>query len=230
MKKRNNIFEIEKLRNSLYVFKDRKEAGNILAKLIKTNKDFKLPAIVLAVPAGGVPVGIEVSKNLAIPFDVIVVKKIQLPNNTEAGFGSVGPDGEVLLNYDLIKKLRLSMESVNYQIEKTKKSVSERIKKLRGEKPFPDIAGHAVIIVDDGLASGYTMKEAIKFVKNKNPGEIIVAVPTAPLDTILSLIDDINELYCPNIRDYYPFAVADAYRNWYDLTEDDVMSMLKESK
>ncbi len=227
MKSENKITDIERLRNSLYCFKDRSEAGKILADLIRKKRQFESPEIALAIPAGGVPVGVEISRELKLPFDVLVVRKIQLPHNTEAGFGAIGPDEEIILNQDLLKKLKLSPSEIEAQIEKTKKIISQRVSLFRGDKPFPDLKDLTVILVDDGLASGYTMRESIKYVKRKKAKEVILAVPTAPLDTILSLIDDVDQIYCPNIREYYPFAVADAYKNWQDLTDDDVIALLK---
>jgi len=222
------LIEDINLRDKIYVFEDRSEAGKRLSDLLLKYKDKKV--IVLAIPAGGVPVGYEIAKALMVSLDLIIVKKIPFPDNPEAGFGAVGPDEEVLFNEMLLSRLGLTKQEINKQVERVKKQVRERNQNFREGKPFPNLNNKDVIIVDDGLASGYTMYEAVKFVKRKGAGKVIVAVPTAPEKTIQGLLPAVDELYCLNVRSTPFFAVADAYKNWYDVSDEEVILILNKIK
>ncbi|HYB21656.1 MAG TPA: phosphoribosyltransferase family protein [Thermodesulfobacteriota bacterium] len=183
--------------------------------------------LVFAVPAGGVSVALEISRKLNLPLDLMIVRKVQIPGNTEAGFGAVGPDGEVIFNQDLLKSLRLTREEIDEQVEKARKNVEARNRIFRGGRIFPEVIDHTAILVDDGLASGYTMAEAVRFLQKRRAKKIIVAVPTAPEETIKRLLPTVDEVYVLNIKTSFPFAVAEAYQNWYDLEDEEVLSLLK---
>ncbi len=219
------IFD-EKLKNRFYVFKDRKDAGKKLANFLKNyikNKN----VLILAIPSGGVPVAKEISDSLNLPMDLLIVRKIQLPWSTEAGFGAVNLDGDVVLNEKAIRYFKLSEKQIEEQKQKTWETLLERNRIFRKNQPFPDLIDKTVVIVDDGLASGYTLKAGIEFVKKRNPKEIIVAVPTCSYDSALSILPLVNKLICLNVRDVYPYAVADAYKEWHDLTKEEVLKILK---
>jgi len=217
------LIEDTGLRHRSPVFKDRADAGRRLAENLREYT--ASGALVLAIPAGGVPVAYEIAIYLKLPLDVIIVRKIQFPDTTEAGFGAVGPDGEVIFNDMLVRKLGLSPEKIEQQVEKTRKVIEARILAFRKGRPFPELRERTVILADDGLASGYTMAEAVKFVKRKGSGKIIVAVPTASESSVKFLLPLVDELYCLNVRGY-PFAVAEAYFEWHDLGDDEVVSLL----
>ena len=217
------LIENIRLRHRAPVFKDRADAGRQLAESLADYASSG--ALVLAIPSGGVPVAHEIAINLALEMDVIIVRKVQLPDNTEAGFGAVGPEGEVIFNDRLIKSLRLSPEAIRQQVEKTKKVIEARDLAFRKGKPFPDLKEKTIILADDGLASGYTMVEAVIFAAKKKAGKIIVAVPTASENSISFLLPSVDELHCLNVRGY-PFAVAEAYLKWHDLSDDEVISIL----
>jgi len=180
-------------------------------------------AIVLALPSGGVPVGTEVAKALNAALDLLIVRKIQIPDNPEAGFGAISPDGKPIINEGLLAKLSLSKKAVDAQINKAMESVKQRNGLFRKDRPYNSFQRKTVIIVDDGLASGYTMLAAIRFVKRDNPQKVIVAVPTSSARAIDFILAEVHELFCANIRTGYSFAVANAYRNWYDLTDKEVI-------
>ncbi len=220
----NFIFD-KNLYNKFFVFNERKDAGKKLAQFLKDKLEEK-GILVFAVPSGGVPVAKEISKELKAPLDLLIVRKIQLPWNTEAGFGAMNLDKDVVLNEELIKSLNLSQEDIEKQKEKTWKTLIERNKIFRNNKPFPDIKGKTVVIVDDGLASGYTLRAAIKFLKKREPKKIIVAVPTCSKHSAEEISQFVDEIYCLNVRDIYPFAVADAYKEWHDLSADEVIEIL----
>ena len=220
------ITENSQLRDRIYIFKDRFDAGKLLANELKDYRG-KQNVLVLALPAGGVPVGYIMAKELAVPFDIAVVRKIQIPWATEAGFGAITWDGHIVLNQALVDQLNLTQEEINTSIEKTKNNIQDRLLKFRGNKPLPNLTGKIILLVDDGLASGFTMLAAAKSVKAAKPHKIVVAVPTASQGAIELLASEVDEIVCPNIRSASSFAVAEAYENWYDLTDEEVVRILE---
>ena len=220
------IMENSAMRNRNYVFADRHDGGRQLAEMLC--KTFDPNSMVLAIPSGGVPVGLEISRTLGLDFDLIMVRKIQIPWNTEAGFGAVNMDGDLFINDHLLSLLKLSTEQVELQVRTTMATLEQRDKKFRQNRPFPEIKGRPVILVDDGLASGYTMRAAVAYLRKKGSGAITVAVPTGSGETVKAIMKKADTVCCLNIRESYPFAVASAYRNWYDLNDDEVMVLLAE--
>jgi putative phosphoribosyl transferase len=213
-------------RERTFIFRDRTHAGQLLAEKLSSCLT-EQNALLLAVPAGGVPVACTVGQKLGLQVEVVVVRKTQIPWNTEAGFGAISWDGEVVLNEYLVAQLRLTEATIQHSILATKRIIDERLKRFRRNRPLPDLKGKTVILVDDGLASGFTMLAAVKSARKANPARIIVAVPTASLGAVELLSPEVDELICLNIRSGPVFAVADAYRNWYDLTDDEVMEFLE---
>ena len=224
-----NIIEDPTLRERISVFRDRLHAGRLLAEKLREYAD-KEKVILLALPAGGVPVGYAVAKELGISMDVMVVRKVQIPWNTEAGFGAVTWDGETVLNEALVAQLGLTREVIGEAISKTRKIIQERLRKFRRDKPMPDLKGKIAILVDDGLASGFTMLAAVRSARKRTPKKIIAAVPTASIGAIRLLSLEVDEIVCLNIRTGSAFAVADAYKNWYDLTDEGVIKMLERAE
>jgi len=218
------LIEDISLRDKLFVFKDRKEAGMLLSKSLSEYKG--TGNIVLAIPSGGVSVAVEIAKALMLSLDVVIVRKIQIPFNPEAGFGAVGPDGKVIFNEELLRRLDLSKKEIEKQIHKTEDIIRLRNEIFRKGQDFPSLKNRTVIIVDDGLATGYTMLAAIDFVKRQEPQKIVVAVPTGSKETVDTILTHVDELLCLNVRNRYTFAVAEAYENWYDLEDEEVISIL----
>jgi putative phosphoribosyl transferase len=218
------LIENTKLRNRISVFSDRQDAGIQLAEMLRGK--LEPSTLVLAIPSGGVPVGLEVAAALDCELDLILVRKVQIPWNSEAGFAAVNMDTDLFINEPLLSLLNLSEEQIAGQVKKTMATIAERNRKFRQNRPFPDISGRSVILVDDGLASGYTMRAAIAYVKKRKPGSIGIAVPTGSSDTVKILLKEVDILCCLNIRESYPYAVASAYRNWYDLDDGDVLKLL----
>ncbi len=215
----------ETFRDKLHVFEDRIDAGKILSEKLIRYKE--TDALLLAIPSGGVPVALEIAKHLNLPIDFLLVRKIQIPWNTEVGFGAIAPDGEIIFNKALLNTLGwLTEDEINSQINKTRDILNKRNALFRGGKAFPEIKNKTIILVDDGLASGYTMLAALRFVRKKKPQKIVVAVPTGYLNTVDLILSEVDELVCLNIRGGFAFAVADAYRYWYDLTDEEVLSLM----
>lgn len=222
------LIENRELRNRDSVFADRRDAGLQLAEMLR--ESIGPEALVLAIPSGGVPVGREIAEALGLDLDLVLVRKVQIPWNTEAGFAAVNMDSDQFMNEHLLSLLNLSEDQIEHQVKKTMATIVKRNRKFRQNRPFPDITDRPVILVDDGLASGYTMRAAIAYVKKRNPASITVAVPTGLADTVKMLLREVDALYCLNIRESYPYAVASAYRSWNDLEDDDVLALLERYK
>ncbi len=223
-----NVIDEPLYRYRRHVFEDRIHAGHLLAKRLRGRVDNE--AVVLAIPAGGVPVGYMVAKELKLAFDVAVVRKLHIPWNKEAGFGAIGWDGTVVFNEPLLRLLKLSSEDIERCIAEETGEIDRRIKMFRGEKPFPEIKGRTAVLVDDGLASGYSMLVAVNLVKKRGPNKIIVAVPTSSLSALALISPHADEVVCLNVRDEFFYAVADAYKLWYDLSDEEVFEFLRAAK
>jgi predicted phosphoribosyltransferase len=213
------------LRERRFVFSDRHDAGRKLGALIRSRPALAEP-VVLAIPAGGVPVGVEVALALGAPFFLAIVRKVQIPGNTEAGFGAVTWDGRVLINERLLSALGLSKAEVDIAVAAARTNIRERVARYTGGKPFPNLTSGSVILTDDGLASGFTMLAALESIRAMHPARIVVAVPTASASSADLVARQADELVCLNIRSSGRFAVAEAYQRWYDLDDREVVSEL----
>ncbi len=132
----------------------------------------------------------------------------------------------MIFNKELLRRLDLSEEEIERQIHKTKGIIKRRNEIFRKGQSFPSLKNRTIIIVDDGLATGYTMLAAVDFVKRQGPQKIVIAVPTGSKDTVDTILTHVDELFCMNVRSGYTCAVAEAYENWYDLEEEEVISIL----
>jgi len=220
----DNFFDVPDFRNRTAVFRSREHAGEILSEMLMQYKNTE--AIVFAIPAGGVPVGAVVASKLQIPLDIAVVSKITLPWNTEAGYGAVAFDGTVRLNEDMISRIGLKEEIIEAGIEQTRNKVRKRVAEFRGGKPPIQAAGRPAVLVDDGIASGFTMLVAVEALRKAGANRIIVAVPTANLNAVEFMLPNVEEVYCANLRNEWAFAVADAYQHWSDVGEEEVTELL----
>ncbi|MFQ6126005.1 MAG: phosphoribosyltransferase [Candidatus Heimdallarchaeota archaeon] len=212
------------LRNQTHIFENRYQAGKLLAKKLERYRDYAV--IVLAIPAGGVPVGVAIAEHLQCGFHLMITRKIQIPWQPEAGYGAVAPDGSVVLNEPLVQQLHLTRDEIKQHVAIVLKEIDRRSKKFLGGVSFPNLTSKIVLLTDDGLASGFTMLAAIRAVMKQNPAKVIVAVPTAPASTI-NRISGVDVIICLNVRDSRFFAVADAYVRWHDLSDREVEEYLK---
>lgn len=224
-----NVIEEPTLRDQTGIFKDRQHAAELLAQKLETHPHDP-DAIVLAIPAGGIPVGYVLATKLGTAFDVIVARKIQLPWEPEAGFGAVAWKGEPILNHVMIKQIRLSKGEVEESVSKARANVQERVKKFRKKLPFPKLQDKRVILADDGLATGFTMLAAVKAVKKEKPKETIIAVPTASIGAIELLAKEVTLLVALNIRTEPIYAVADAYKEWHDVSDEEALEFLNRAQ
>ena len=219
------IFNLPKLHNRVRVFRDRASAGKVLAGMLEEYRSSN--AIVMGIPAGGIAVAVEISRELYLPLDIAVVSKITLPWNPEAGYGAVAFDGTVMLNEELLSRLNLSKQEIQTGIKETEQKVAKRVVMFREDRPLPDFK-RPIILVDDGLASGFTLRVAIKALRQTGATNIILAVPTGHLESAQMILEGVEAIYCPNLRSGFSFAVADAYEQWSDLDEQEVKRILQE--
>lgn len=222
---KDNFFDLPELRNQVDVFRDREHAGEVLGDMLAQYRN--TDAVVFAIPAGGVPVGAALAVKLQLPLEVAVVSKITLPWNTEAGYGAVAFDGTVRLNTEMVSRLGLTDDIVRYGIEETRNKVRKRVAEFRSGKPPLQVASRPVILVDDGIASGFTMLVAVEALRKAGANQVIIAVPTGHLEAIERVAPNVDVLYCANLRSGWAFAVADAYEKWTDVSEEEVIEILK---
>ncbi len=208
------------------LLKNRVEAGKQLAQTLKTvDKN----AIVLAVPRGGVVVGYEVAATLGIPLDIIVTKKIGAPDNPELAVGAVAEDGTYILDEDVLRQVYAPSDYITAEVERQRQEIHRRLIRYRGDVPYPDLKNREVIIVDDGVATGSTLKAAIRLVRNKGARKIIVAVPVGPPDTIgelKKLADQVVVLLTPEPF----FAIGQFYADFDQTSDEEVIELLRQSR
>jgi len=207
------------------MFIDRTDAGIQLGKALMKHKG--PDTIILAIPRGGVEVGYQVAKALDAPLSLIIARKLPFPDNPEAGFGAVAEDGSTWLVPDF--RFYLQPETVEKIIASQVAEIRRRIGALRAGRELPDIKGKTVILVDDGIAMGSTMRASIQYCRNMEAGKVVVAAPVTGSDTaedMKKIADDVVILDMPlHFR-----AVAQVYRNWYDVPDEEVLEIIKRGK
>ena len=209
------------------IFENRYDAGRQLAT--KLTKYKKQPAVVvLAIPNGGALVALGVALALEADLDLVISRKIPLPLTPEGGFGAVTDDGTIVLNEEAVKKTGLSKEQINYGVSQVRGEIRQRSLLYYKDRPPSVVSGKTVIIVDDGLASGYTMMAAVESVRHRRPKEIIVAVPVAPAIAVKQ-IEKMADKVITCVTGFMPeFYVSDFYQYWHDPSDDEVLHCLKE--
>jgi len=218
------LYDIPQLRQRTSVFSDRKDAGKVLAEMLRDWK--KAEAVILGIPSGGIPVAMEVAEALNLPLDAAVVSKILLPWNTEAGFGAAGFDGSVWINQEYVRYYNLDQPAMEQQTQAALAKVRRRVRLFRDDRPWPDLKHQTALLVDDGIAAGSTMRVAVQALHNTGADKIIIAVPTAHQESLGRFMDTVDAIYCANIRGGPQFAVASAYRHWDDVDENDAAEMM----
>lgn len=208
------------------LFRDRTDAGEKLAgKLLKYREDNPL---VLGIPRGGIIVGCPISQTLNCVIDVIGVRKLPIPWDPEAGFGAVAADGSVVLNHRLVELIDLKEEEIDEIATEVKAEVLRRLLKYRGNTMPPDLRNKTVILVDDGLASGYTMLAAIEYIKKqKDFRRIVAAVPVASSNALKLIKERVDDVVCLKESNARIFAVASFYLYFTELSDDDIVKCLK---
>ena len=207
------------------MFDNRQDAGQNLGKALHKYKDKGV--IVLAIPKGGVQVGYEVAKYLNADLSIIVARKLPFPDNPEAGFGAIAEDGSTFIFEGAERWLQ--KETIDEIIGEQRGEIKRRIEVLRKGKPLPEIKDRIVILIDDGIAMGSTMRVSINLCKNKKAKRIIVAVPVSGRDVAEEIQELVDELIVLEMPPFFR-AVAQVYRNWYDVLDEEVSEIMRRWK
>lgn len=208
------------------MFKNRKDAGKKLGKALQKYEDEDKNVLVLAIPRGGVAVGYQVAKQLQAEFSIIITRKLPFPHNPESGFGAIAEDGSVYTHP--LADTWVSQPEQDQIIQEQKSEIERRKQVLRKDE-LPEMKGKTIILVDDGIAMGSTMRASIALVQKRTPAHVVVAVPVAGkerAEEIKELVDDMVVLVTPR----FFRAVADVYEKWYDVPDEEVISIMKKWK
>ena len=209
-------------------YRDRRDAGRMLALELSAYAD-RADVVVLALPRGGVPVGFEVAMALGAPLDVFVVRKLGLPWHDELAMGAIASGGVRILDHELIRAAGVSVEEITRvtAVEQTELARRERL--YRGDRPFPDLRGKTVLLVDDGLATGSTMLAAVEALRLEQPSRIVVAVPVGARQTCHAFRHIADEVVCAETPE--PFrAVGGWYANFSQTTDEEVHDLLERTR
>lgn len=206
-------------------FRDRTHAGRELAKMLTEFRG--TTALVLAIPAGGVPVAAALATELGLPLDVAPVSKVLYPWTTESGYGAVAFDGSVWLDESRMSGHGVSPAHAERAVAEARAKVERRLARLRAGRAPLAFEGRTVIAVDDGIAGGATMRVAIAALRRAGAARVVVAVPTAHKSTLEALSRLAHAAYCPDVRGGASYAVADAYAEWRDLGDDEIAALLE---
>ena len=210
------------------MFKDRKEAGHKLAKKLAKYTDEK-EIIVLALPRGGVAIGAEITKKIGASLDVIITRKIRFPGKPEFAIGAIAENGKVALNDQIVKRYNITQSYLDEEICRQKTEIERRLIAYRdGEKPA-FIKNKIIILVDDGVATGFTIIAAINALKDEEIKKLIVAVPVSPQDTFLKLKSLVDEIICLETPEVF-LAIGDFYYEFEQLTDEEVIQLIQNDK
>jgi predicted phosphoribosyltransferase len=212
---------------STKIFEDRKEAGEKLADELESFKDKKV--IVLGIPRGGIVIGYEIAKKLHAPLDIVVPRKLRAPNQPELAIGAITEDGNVILDSRLISSLNVPDYYIKQESQRQKEEITRRIQTYKGEQKIRELTGYHVIVVDDGIATGSTMKAALNSVRKRGAKFVILAVPVASsssLQMLKKMADQTISLFTPK----FFFAIGQFYRNFEQTSDEEVKKLLNINK
>jgi putative phosphoribosyl transferase len=202
----------------------RRVAGDALAVALTAYRGRK-DVIVLALPRGGVPVAYQIAKALDVALDLMLVRKLGTPGQRELAMGALASGGARVLNEDIVASLGISEVMIEQAVAEEQRELDRREQAYRGERPRPDIAGQTILLVDDGLATGATMRAAVAALRSQQPARIVVAVPVAPAQTIAVLRREVDEVICLETPE--PFmAIGQWYRDFTQVSDSEVKILL----
>ena len=205
-------------------FRNRTDAGRQLAEKLAAYAN-RSDVLVLGLPRGGVPVGFEVARALGAPLEVFLVRKLGVPGYEELAMGAVASGGGRVLNDEIVHGLGISEHEIDAAVARELQELARRERLFRGDRPPPDIEGRTVILVDDGLATGATMRAAVAALRRQRPAGIVVAVPTASPDTCEALKAEADDVICAMTPDPF-FAVGHWYDDFTQTTDEEVRDFL----
>jgi putative phosphoribosyl transferase len=208
-------------------FENRREAGRRLGQALSAYAG-RPGLIVLALPRGGVPVGYEVARALQAPLDLLIVRKLGTPGRPELAMGAIASGGIAALNEDVISSYGISEATIEAVAAEERRELQRREQLYRGDRPYPELENRCVILVDDGIATGATLRAGLAALRQKQPACLVVAVPLAPRDTLARLRGEADEIIC--LATPVPFyAVGQGYRDFSQTTDDEVRELLRKS-
>ena len=210
------------------IFRDRRDAGKKLAQALHhfTKKPHTL---IFALPRGGVPVAFEVAKALQLPLDIFLVRKLGVPDEEELAMGAIGMGGVLILNQDIIDHLRLSSETIERVKAKETRILEERNQRYREGRPLPDVSDKTVILIDDGIATGATMRVAIVAIKQLGCAHLIVAVPVAPAATVGEITNEADAVFALQQPDPF-YAIGNWYQDFSQTSDEEMRFLLQEAR
>lgn len=207
------------------LFRNRSEAGQLLArKLWRYAKDEHV--VVLGLPRGGVPVAFEVARTLGAPLDVFVVRKLGVPGHRELAMGAIASGGVAVFNDSVVQNLHIPQSAIDTAIAEESAELRRRERRYRDNRPFPVIADRVVILVDDGLATGATMKAAVQAIRQLAPQQVIVAVPVSSVEAVQDLAQVADEVVCVQTPDPF-WGVGAWYQDFTQTTDEEVCALLE---
>lgn len=206
-------------------FRDRTQVGQLLADKL-SGMNFKNP-IVLAIPRGGVPVAREIAVRINAPLDLIITRKIGFPGEPEFAIGAVTQEGQIIADRQNIRDMGIPEEYLKEEAARQTEEIRDRLERYRGNKPYPDLKGKDVIIVDDGIATGNTVLAAIDSVRGRGPASIVLAVGVAPPDTIKRLSEKADAVVCLETPEPF-YAIGEFYESFEQVEDEEVKKILNE--
>jgi predicted phosphoribosyltransferase len=209
------------------LFKDRRDAGKQLAQEL-TAYAGRPDVIVLALPRGGVPVAYEVARALNAPLDIFIVRKLGLPGHEELAIGAIASGGVRVLNEDIVRALNIPEAVIESIARRELQELERRERTYRGNRPPPEVRGRTVILVDDGLATGASMRAAVAALRAQNPARIVVAVPTAAPETCEAFESEVDEIVCAMTPEPF-YGVGRWYEDFSQTTDEEVRALLEEA-
>jgi putative phosphoribosyl transferase len=212
-------------RGSGRVFRDRREAGDVLAQKLASYREAD-NLLVLGLARGGVPVGWQVANALHAPLDVFLVRKLGVPQWQELAMGALASGGGVVINDSLVRSLEISDDQLQSAIERETEELHRREEAYRGDRPPIDVAGKTVILVDDGIATGASMLAAVRAVKANGPAQVVVAVPVGPPSTCRELATEADDVICATMPPGFE-AVGQVFADFHQVSDDEVREILR---
>lgn len=210
------------------IYQDRIEAGKKLATLLTAYAQ-RHDVLVLALPRGGVPVAYEVAHALHVPLDVFLVRKLGVPGQEELAMGALASGGIRVLNEDIVRRLGISAQIIDDITAREELELQRREKVYRDNRPFPELRGRIIILIDDGLATGATMRAAVRAVRQRQPAHIVVAVPVSAQSTALEMRAEADVVVCTYTPEPF-FGVGAWYRNFEQTTDQEVRTLLEQAQ
>ncbi|CAN5903791.1 phosphoribosyltransferase [soil metagenome] len=214
-------------RGEVALFEDRAAAGLELGQRLQA-EGYGADALVLALPRGGVPVAFEVAKALGAPLDVFTVRKLGTPGQEELAMGAIASGGVRVMNDDLVAELGVSKENVERVIKRESAELARRERLYRGARPPLEFEGRTVILIDDGIATGASMRAAVAALKQRHLGKLVVAVPVAAAETCATLARKVDEIICLKTPEPF-YGVGRWYKHFSQTSDEEVQALLKEA-